>query len=587
MRISRVAIRNYRNLCGASLTLNNEINFLVGENDLGKSNFLDMLETLFGRRRRFSKDDFAHVGLTIEVEISLLLSDAEKGAFEDLFDPHDSHRINLVAKQDSPEEDISYFHKESGEEIHYTKLRCVNLVKYDSLRTPREELSFHRGRGVGRFLAFLVEKFIAENPDGDGPDFVNADMASRVVEYVNERLGRIGLVQELGIAACVQDDLADLVYRVLAVKDASGFDVDRTGYGTQFSMLVVLSILDNLMQLMEGRGREECIFTRDGDRTISFIVALDEPEIHLHPFMQRRLVRCVRDMLQNRDPSFKELIKDLFDIDTLYGQAILATHSPSVLLDDYRSIARFHREEAGIRIASGQELDLDATAHKNLLRTLPYVKEAFFSRCVIVVEGDTEVGALPLWAEKTVGDLNRFGISVVPAGGGTGIPNLCDMLQRFRIPSVGVVDRDIYQGLSDSFDDMPHLAVTAKRDFEEELVDTLVSSGKEAVLFEILVESAPNGLDTRVQKTRLIGIADKYGIGRAWEERDYRFEEIQGSTEGDLIKAMFLAWLDSAKGAILGRTIGEKVQAEDVPRVYRDAIREAKELTTSHRRADQ
>jgi len=171
---------------------------------------------------------------------------------------------------------------------------------------------------------------------------------------------------------------------------------------------------------------------------------------------------------------------------------------------------------------------------------------------------------------------------VVGAGGGTGIPNLCDMLQRFRIPSVGVVDRDVYEVSTESFDAVPHLRVTERRDFEDELVHGLVARGRESVLFDILLDSAPSGMQTRVQRSRLNHIANKYAIPISWDERDYHFQEIQGSQDEGLVRAMFLSWLDGSKGAILGRTIGERVEEGDIPSTYRHAIREAKELTTSN-----
>ena len=40
MRISRVKVHNYRNIDGIEVLLNPECNYIIGENNLGKSNFL-------------------------------------------------------------------------------------------------------------------------------------------------------------------------------------------------------------------------------------------------------------------------------------------------------------------------------------------------------------------------------------------------------------------------------------------------------------------------------------------------------------------------------------------------------------------
>ena len=39
MRISRVKVHNYRNIGGIEILLNPECNYIIGENNLGKSNF--------------------------------------------------------------------------------------------------------------------------------------------------------------------------------------------------------------------------------------------------------------------------------------------------------------------------------------------------------------------------------------------------------------------------------------------------------------------------------------------------------------------------------------------------------------------
>lgn len=55
MRICEINIKNYRNLDGEKVKLDPDINFLVGENDLGKSNFLDLLDRIF-HSKRFSEE---------------------------------------------------------------------------------------------------------------------------------------------------------------------------------------------------------------------------------------------------------------------------------------------------------------------------------------------------------------------------------------------------------------------------------------------------------------------------------------------------------------------------------------------------
>ncbi|MGI5917396.1 MAG: ATP-dependent nuclease, partial [Anaerolineae bacterium] len=173
MQIKQVSIRNYRNLDGTSIELNENVSFLVGENELGKSNFLDLLDTLFGGGR-FTEDDFTDSTNPIEIEFSLKLSEVEQGAFEDIFDPEHSDMINVIVKQ-TPDDDRPIFyrkenHEDSPLEFPSSSFRCVNFIKYSSLRTPQEELSFYRGRGSGRFLSYLVKEYIKR--DGSEKNYI-------------------------------------------------------------------------------------------------------------------------------------------------------------------------------------------------------------------------------------------------------------------------------------------------------------------------------------------------------------------------------------------------------------------------------
>ena len=77
------------------------------------------------------------------------------------------------------------------------------------------------------------------------------------------------------------------------------------------------------------KGKFEIIFEK---KSISLIIGLDEPEIHLHPYMQRSLIKYLNNVITNNNADFKTLIKELCDIDEFIGQVIVVTHSPNILL---------------------------------------------------------------------------------------------------------------------------------------------------------------------------------------------------------------------------------------------------------------
>lgn len=46
MRIKDISVENYRNLNSATITFDESCNFIVGENNLGKSNILNLLNII-------------------------------------------------------------------------------------------------------------------------------------------------------------------------------------------------------------------------------------------------------------------------------------------------------------------------------------------------------------------------------------------------------------------------------------------------------------------------------------------------------------------------------------------------------------
>jgi putative ATP-dependent endonuclease of OLD family len=578
MRVIKVKINNYRNLNGSQIVLNPDINFLVGENDTGKSNFLDMLNFLMNRRS-FLEDDFYDKTKPIEVQFSLKLSEAEKGIFDDCIDPNQNDMINLIARQDSYLEEISYKHIESDTPISYMKFRCVNFIKYDSLRNPKDEITFYKGRGVGKFLAYLVNRFTSEDTKISFENIISKESVKPIVDYINEKLKNLRVFEEFMMCASIEEELTDLIHRILTIKDSKGFEIEKIGHGVQFSFLIELYILQNLMKLIEDRRRDHCIFSHNDKRNISIILGLDEPEIHLHPYMQRSLVKYINNLVHNKAINFSNLAKELFEIDGMDGQAIIVTHSPNILLNNYKYLARFYLSESKIAISSGEQLDLKPDAEKHLFKNFIYIKEAFFSRCVIIVEGETEFGALPIWAEKVVGDLDKFGISVINAGGAGGVPPTAYLLSDFEIPNVSIVDKDQYESQKTNYDSITNLRLTDCMDFEEEIVDNLIAIQKINLLFEIVNEHDYKGLDRYIQRTKLSSIATKYGISQSWDDKDHRFSEISQTNNNNLKKTMFLSWLNIEKSITLGRIIGEKLRQEEIPQKYKETIEEAKSLS--------
>lgn len=643
MQLINVVISNYRNLDGVEITFNPTINFLIGENELGKSNLLDLFDALFNRRQ-FSDEDFTKTDNPIRIEFALRLSEAEKGTFDDYFDPDNNNVINVSAVQEysNLDEDISFFWTEVGSsnciEIPNSLFRKVNYIAYDSLRTPHDELTFYKGRGSGKFLRYLINEFVDSEIQLD----VAGTMAP-IIEAIQSVFDRLRPLKQQGLGLYTdKEDSPDFASRILKLTGADGFDIQKSGYGIQFSTLLLLSILERLVRLKQNKRfrqfeEERTCFTREeyqvfcemylrdsatiksilepitreedekyhidieqlsvedreklGNKIIehiktrkriSMILGLDEPEIHLHPYMQRSLIKYICGLLDNQDADFLFLLKRYFDIDALDGQVLIVSHSPTVLLDRYEYIVRFYRD-SGVDAISGSSLKLDPNIEKHLLLNFPCIKEAFFSKCVIVVEGETESGALPLWANKVIGDLDEHGITVICVGGDESVPLVVTLLNHFKISNVSIIDRDDSNNTDPKYTSVDGLRTTSHRDFEEELFETVCSQDTKAtILFDFLEYYGDRGLSRFAESERLSKIASKYGIDQTWDttKTQYTFEEVKGSGDINLLKAMFLSWMTgkrTGKSITLGRALGQFIDKKFIPASYQQLFEDAKD----------
>ena len=130
-----VEIFNYRNLTGKTIKFNEKLNFFIGENNIGKTNILEMLNIFLAVGK------FEDVVQPIRIVLKIKYSDEELGFFEDNFDVDDSRTITLIAIQDSVDERINYFHDTPNHtKIGTSVIRKMNVLYYYAQRMPSKQV---------------------------------------------------------------------------------------------------------------------------------------------------------------------------------------------------------------------------------------------------------------------------------------------------------------------------------------------------------------------------------------------------------------------------------------------------------------
>lgn len=573
MKITKVEIQNYRNLSGLTIHFDENCNFIVGENNIGKSNLLWLLNSVF-TSRSFNSEDFKDQSQSIEIGLQLKLDDIEIGNFENYFSQEDQRLINIIAKQETIDDNIEFFHKETNSPILASKIRYINFIHYDSLRNPITEINFDKGRGVGKFLKNIITRYLQEN-DLSETEFIEKEKFESAIDTVNSRISKIKTFKDNNISAFLDDDFISLLSKLIILKDAKGDNLTKSGYGIQFLILVTLSVLEKIQYIKQQRKDKAIFESETSEKAISLVLGLDEPEIHLHPYMQRSLIKYLRAVINNENKDFKQLIKDLFDIDKFIGQIIVVTHSPNIIQNDYHQIIRFFIKNQQLRITCGTQLatlETNSNLQKHLYLHFPFIKEAFFSKCAIFVEGDTEYASLPILGEKDFTDFDDLGICVIQARGES-VPKLMQVAEMFGISSVGITDKD--NGTKKT--DLPNHYQTTLRDFEEEFIDLLLKSDQESTLRAILTQYDSRGINRVMYADTINSRTSKYKVVDQEYTTDLKLADIS-TTDFPSFKSYYLTWFSINKSFPVGKLIGDTLSTKQIPDIYKTVLGKAYEL---------
>lgn len=157
------------------------------------------------------------------------------------------------------------------------------------------------------------------------------------------------------------------------------------------------------------------------------LVALEEPENSLSPHYLGRILKCLKEMSGNED-----------------AQAIVATHSPSVVKRIPPEQIRYLRldEKRATVVNTIQMPAKTDEAHKFVREAVQAYPELYFSRLVILGEGDSEEVVIPrLLQVQGIGE-DEASVSVVPLGG-RHVNHFWRLLAALGIPHVTLLDLDL------------------------------------------------------------------------------------------------------------------------------------------------
>jgi putative ATP-dependent endonuclease of OLD family len=163
LKIANIKVKNYRNIDGIDIKFNPECNYIIGENNTGKSNCLSLLDTVCNGKN-FDDKDFADSNKPIEVKMKIKLMENEKGIFGDKLSINDDLSMDIRYKQEIDDTPIIN-RNESEENIQLKQLKKIHFMRYDSTLAPSKELRLDTQRGLGSVMNSMINRFI-DSPSG-------------------------------------------------------------------------------------------------------------------------------------------------------------------------------------------------------------------------------------------------------------------------------------------------------------------------------------------------------------------------------------------------------------------------------------
>lgn len=331
-----------------------------------------------------------------------------------------------------------------------------------------------------------------------------------------------------------------------------------SGVGSNYSFYILEIILKIMQAVCENK-----------EDNGEILLLLDQPENGLHPFAQKTLVKDLLRLASGEDKGFNRLIERFYGVKGFCAQLFFVSHSDRILGSDYSKIIRFYRQDGLVRAVSGievsRQISKSVAVEKQMSMQFPYFSLAIFAKCVVLIEGASEFGAMEHFAQSLGIDLDFLGISVISANGEGNIPTLTKILNAFKIKVFSVRDRDSYsREISGDF-------ITDRIDFEDEVVG---SATTESIL-KILQSAGIDYLNAEVPVATLAKRNNRYSVTNKRITKSIRFKDCKRS-EWER-RLFFLSLLYSNKSVLTGASVGKVLPIEQIPPVYAKVLLCAKE----------
>lgn len=429
MKIRQIIIKNFRSIKKETIIFpNSGILALVGPNNAGKSNIVRAIENILGDSW-FSGDkaelnDHFMKNKDHVIEIEIIFNDDKKVVFKSddswaKYVRSDGQKMPFGSnvKDDFPCTYLSA-NRDLAKNMQFRSYELMGKIAKAFNDKIEEETKTSLKNKFGEIMSILntVQGFSDFKKDfSDYFDELQSDSPYKLrVDFkAFSPLNYFKTINILANDSSVNND----------------FDVDPVELGEGNKSLMLFALIRS--------------YAKNFKQEATGILAIEEPEIYLHPQARRHLNKI-----------FKDIVKDS------NIQIIYTTHSPDFLsTEEFSSIglvSKDSQEGTKVKIITEQDLvdfSISTGVPKNKTNTDNIkefyattsdtkLNEGFFAKHLILVEGDTEELCLPLLFERLGLKYYSSGISIIGVEGKNQIPKYWRLFKAFNIKLSVVFDSD-------------------------------------------------------------------------------------------------------------------------------------------------
>lgn len=473
MKIKRLAIKNFRNFQNLDVRLHDHA-VIVGPNAVGKSNLLHALRlvldpSLPDSARHLRQEDFwdgvsrpLQKSACIEVVVELTdfeENDSQLASLAEYLVETEPMvaRLTYVFRakgtaSDPPTPDEFEFFIFGGDReenrVGYEVRKRMPVDLFHALRDAEGDLATWRRSPLRPLLERAWSKVTKADKEAlakgveDATALVTAtDPLKALSDDITVSLAKHAGAQATDVQLGIGPKEAEALVRIVRLLlDGGQRGVGDASLGLANVLFFTLKLLE-LGHLVESHERDHTF------------VAIEEPEAHLHPHLQRQMFRSFLRLRPHLAKSRDEPLEE-----ALPTTILLTTHSPHLAsIAPVESLVLLRQVQVEVKgkgdgstkktfpatiATSTAEVEFDPKEKADLERYIEVSRgELLFARGVILVEGDAELYLVPAIARLHGVDLDKLGISVCSVGG-THFTSYVLLLKALGIPFAVITDGD-------------------------------------------------------------------------------------------------------------------------------------------------